>query len=82
MTQNADRVHKAVDPDKQVEGHGYQLHVGTLAATSRGYVKLASADPGVHPRILMNYLSTQRDRETIVAGLRVGQSFTAPYRLA
>jgi choline dehydrogenase len=67
----------AFDPDKQVEGHGYQLHVGTLAATSRGYVKVASADPTVHPRILMNYLSTQRDRDDWVVAMRLGRELLA-----
>jgi choline dehydrogenase len=63
----------AFDPDKQVEGHGYQLHVGTMAATSRGHVKLASADPMVKPRILMNYLATERDREDWLKALRLGR---------
>ncbi|WP_214406159.1 choline dehydrogenase [Pseudonocardia lacus] len=63
----------AFDPDKQVEGHGYQLHVGTMSATSRGFVKIASADPMVHPRIRMNYLSTQRDRDDWVKALRLGR---------
>ena len=63
----------AFDPDRQVQGHGYQLHVGTMAATSRGTVKVCSADPMVHPRIQLNYLSTERDREDWVKALRIGR---------
>jgi choline dehydrogenase len=63
----------AFDPDKQVEGHGYQLHVGTMSATSRGTVKLASADPTVHPRIRLNYLATERDREDWLKAIRIGR---------
>lgn len=67
----------AFDPDRQVEGHGYQLHVGTMAATSRGFVKICSADPEVYPRIQMNYLATQRDRDDWVKALRLGRELLA-----
>jgi choline dehydrogenase len=38
---------------------------------SRGWLRITSADPARPPAMQPNYLSTQRDRETIVAGLRV-----------
>ena len=38
--------------------HAYQAHVGTLRATSRGWVKLQSTNPKDHPIIEPNYLST------------------------
>jgi choline dehydrogenase len=38
---------------------------------SRGWLRIRSADPAVHPAIQPNYLATQGDRDTMVAGLRV-----------
>jgi len=38
---------------------------------SRGWLRITSADPTRPPAMQPNYLSTQRDRDTIVAGLRV-----------
>ncbi len=40
-----------------------------LRPESRGYVRIKSADPHEAPAINPNYLATQRDRETIVAGV-------------
>ena len=42
--------------------HAYQCHVGPMRQTSRGYLKLRSADPNEHPIIQPNLLSTERDR--------------------
>jgi len=67
----------AFDPDNLVQGHGYQLHVGTMAATSRGFVKIASPDPTVHPRIQFNYLSTERDRADWIKALAIGRRLLA-----
>lgn len=38
---------------------------------SRGWVRIQSTDPNAPPAIQPNYLSTQGDRDTIVAGLRI-----------
>jgi choline dehydrogenase len=38
---------------------------------SRGWLRITSADPTRPPAMQPNYLATQRDKETIVAGLRV-----------
>jgi choline dehydrogenase len=38
---------------------------------SRGWLRIKSPDPTTAPAMQPNYLSTQRDRDTIVAGLRV-----------
>ncbi len=43
------------------EGHGFQAHVGPMRSPSRGWVRLASADPGAPPRICFNYMSTEED---------------------
>ena len=40
----------------------FKVHVGSLRATSRGYVKLKSASPYDNPIINPNYLSTEEDR--------------------
>ena len=45
-------------PDKD----GYCFDVGPVLTQSRGWVKLAGADPLLPPRILLNGLSTERDR--------------------
>ena len=42
--------------------HGFQLHVGPMYSDARGHVKIASSDPAVYPKILFNYLSTEKDR--------------------
>ncbi|CAI9549445.1 unnamed protein product [Staurois parvus] len=39
----------------------YQVHVGTMRATSVGWLKLRSTDPRDHPIINPNYLSTEKD---------------------
>ena len=67
----------AFDPDNIVQGHGYQLHVGTMAATSRGFVKISSPDPTVRPRIQFNYLATERDRADWIKALAIGRRLLA-----
>ncbi|MGQ0677541.1 MAG: choline dehydrogenase [Rhodospirillales bacterium] len=42
--------------------HAFQAHAGPMRATSRGEIRLRSADPAAHPLIQPNYLSTERDR--------------------
>jgi len=44
--------------------------VCNLRPTSRGHVRIASADPAAHPEIQLNYLSTPEDRQVAVDGLR------------
>lgn len=50
-------------------GHGYQVHVGPMYSNSRGWVKIKSADPTVHPRLQFNYLSTDQDRQEWVEAI-------------
>ena len=40
----------------------FQLHVGPMRPTSRGWLKLKSKNPKEHPIIQPNYLSTEIDR--------------------
>jgi choline dehydrogenase len=50
------------DGSAPATGHGYQLHVGPMYSNARGSLKLRSADPREHPRLVFNYLSTDEDR--------------------
>jgi choline dehydrogenase len=47
------------DPGTQ---HAFQVHVGTMREKSRGWLRLKSADPRVHPTIQPNYLAEEQDR--------------------
>ena len=40
---------------------------------SRGWLRIRSADPAAPPAIQPNYLATQNDRDTMVAGLRIAR---------
>lgn len=51
--------------------HGFQAHCGTMRPTSRGTLKLASADPFAAPLIDPNFLETEEDRADLRAGLRL-----------
>ena len=56
--------------------------VCSLRPTSRGQVRIASADPGQHPTIALNYLSTLEDRRVTVAGLRLTRRIMAAPAIA
>jgi choline dehydrogenase len=51
-----------LDSWKPAKAHGYNFGAGPLRPTSKGTVRLASADPAAAPIIDPNYLSTERDR--------------------
>ena len=38
---------------------------------SRGWLRIRSPDPAAPPAIQPNYLSTQADKDTLIAGLRI-----------
>jgi choline dehydrogenase len=44
--------------------------VCNLRPTSRGWVRIKSADPAAYPEIKLNYLSTPEDRKVAVDGMR------------
>ena len=56
--------------------------VCNLQPTSRGHVRIQSADPLQAPAITLNYLSTEADREIAVAGLRFTRRIMAANALA
>ena len=65
--------------------HGFQAHVGPMRPTSRGHVKLSSANPLEAPEILFNYMSTEGDRVEMRAAVRLtreifSQAAFDPYR--
>lgn len=59
------------DGNAPATGHGFQAHVGPMRPTSRGHVRIRSADAGQAPEILFNYLSTEQDRRELRAGVRL-----------
>jgi choline dehydrogenase len=65
--------------------HGMQAHVGPMRTKSRGWLRLASADPHDKPKILFNYLSHPDDMEEMRACVRLTREIFAqdafkPYR--
>ena len=61
---------------------GFTMSVCQLRPASRGTVMIRSRDPFDAPSMQPNYLSTELDRRTMVAGLRVARSIasSAPMR--
>jgi choline dehydrogenase-like flavoprotein len=51
--------------------HGIAFGPGVVKPTSRGVVTLRTPSPYSKPRILHNYLTTDEDRQTIFAGVRI-----------
>jgi choline dehydrogenase len=56
--------------------------VCNLRPTSRGHVRIKSADPDAYPAITLNYLSTAEDRKVAVEGLRFTRRIMAAKALA
>lgn len=59
------------------EQHGYCFDVGPVRTDSRGWVRLASADPLAPPRILLNGLSTEKDLREFRACIRMTREIAA-----
>ncbi len=49
---------------------GFTITCTLLRPESRGHVRIKSADPRQAPAIHPNYLATQRDRDTLLAGVK------------
>jgi choline dehydrogenase len=56
--------------------------VCNLRPTSRGHVRIKSPDPFAAPEIRLNYLSTDRDRQVAVKGMRFTRKIMAAPALA
>ncbi len=71
--------------DKIQLKQGFQLHVSQLRQTSRGRLRLVSADPGTAPVIAFDFLTTDHDRREMVEGVKaarhiIDQPAFAPFR--
>ena len=51
----------------------FTMSVCQLRPESRGEIRLASAEPGVYPKIIPKYLSEEVDCRTIVAGINIAR---------
>ena len=60
----------------------FTASVCNLRPTSRGHVRIKSADPRVHPAIMLNYLSTAEDRRVAAGSLRLARKVAAQPALA
>jgi choline dehydrogenase len=56
---------------RETRSHGFQAKVTVQRPESRGRISLGSADPTDRPRILFNYLETERDRVELRDGVRL-----------
>jgi choline dehydrogenase len=61
---------------------GFTMSVCQLNPESRGHIRPKSPDPLAAPAIQPNYLSTPRDRATLVAGIRLARRLAATRALA
>jgi choline dehydrogenase len=73
------------DGNERVDGHGFQVHLSQMRPRSRGWVRLASADPFAAPRFRFNHLEDEEDRRELRDGIRitrdvVRQAPMAPFR--
>jgi choline dehydrogenase len=60
----------------------FTASVCNLRPTSRGHVRIRSADPRAYPAIMLNYLSTPEDRKVAADGLRLTRRIAAQPALA
>jgi choline dehydrogenase len=56
---------------------GFTMSVCHLRPTSRGTVRIRSTDPLEPPAMQPHYLSTQEDRATLIAGIRLARKLAA-----
>ena len=61
---------------------GFTMSVCQLQPESRGHVRLKSPDPLAAPAMQPNYLSTEKDRATLVAGIRLARALAATRALS
>lgn len=57
--------------DVSIGQHAYSTHVNLMRPTSRGRLRLRSADPHDHPRLFFNYLQTPDDLRTLAIALEL-----------
>ncbi len=62
---------KLFDKARVEDNHGVTIRVGPLNPESRGAIMLRSAKAEDPPRIFANYLGTEFDKQTTIAGVRM-----------
>jgi len=67
----------AYDGSTLAQEHGFQAHVGPMRTKSRGWVRLASANPVDKPKILFNYMSHPDDWTEMRACVRLTREIFA-----
>lgn len=65
------------DGQAAAEGHGFQAHTGPMRSTSRGSVTLRSSDANDAPKILFNYMSTEKDWQDFRTCIRLTREIFA-----
>ncbi len=65
------------DGSNPVQTHGFQCHVGSMRSPSTGFVKLASRDPRVKPRLLFHYMAHDVDWREFRAAVRLTREIIA-----
>ena len=63
-------------------GHGYQVHVGPMYESSRGWIRIRCSDPREKPALQFNYLSTEGDRREWLEAIRRTREILAQPALA
>jgi choline dehydrogenase len=61
---------------------GFTMSVCQLRPESRGHVRILSRDPLQPPAMQPRYLSTEKDRSTLIAGMRLARKLAATRALA
>ena len=59
------------------DDHGFQVHLGPMRPTSKGHVRIRSANPRDYPEILFNYMETESDRRVMRDGLSLTREIVA-----
>lgn len=59
------------DGSVSADCHGFQAHVGPMRPESRGRVRLGGSDPTDAPRIVFNYMGSERDRREMRDAVRL-----------
>jgi choline dehydrogenase len=60
----------------------FTASVANIRPTSRGWVRITSVDPGTHPEIRPNYLTTEADRRVAAASVRITRKIVSMPALA
>ena len=62
--------------------HAFSVHIDLMRPTSRGRLRLRSANPRDYPRLLFNYLATREDVDAMVAAVKLVREICAQPALA